>query len=322
MLLNSIYINNFRSLNDYALELNEKMNEIKGANGSGKTSILEAIFFAINLTSFRSSKKATIQTNAQYVKITIVLNNDYKIDILYNQQLTRVFINNEPIEDYTRLRMFNKMIFFNPFDFNIIVGNMSAKRKMLNFNISQLDDKYIALLKAAKEMNKTKNTSLKNNVSYETLKKINEDIFNVYQKIYEYRNDYITKISNLMHRNDTIKLIYRSPNVNFENITKVEFKFKKNKFNLDTDKLFIRENDEEVKNFASRGELKKLVFEIFWAQAKLLEETYNEKIVVLIDDLHAELDEKNISYIFSLFEEYQVLFTQIANNEKVELKNG
>lgn len=320
MIITSVEIKNFRNIENQIIELDKSYNEIIGRNGSGKTSVLEAIFFAINLTSFRSSKKSTIKEDELYVKITLLIDNDSKIDILYNKSLTKVFINNEPVTNYNELRKFNKIIFFNPTDFNILIGPMSAKRKMLNFNIGQIDDRYFELLNEIKVIQKKKLELLKNRNLTE-VDKINQQILVLFNQVYKCRESYL----NLIQKKITTKLNwnikYQVPIINLNKINNEEKKFFKNKLNLDIDKLSVIVDDVEVKNFASRGQLKRIIFEICYGQKLVLEEKLKEKVVVLIDDLHAEFDEENINSVFEMFNENQIIYTKINNSKEIKHNN-
>lgn len=320
MIITSIEIKNFRNIDNKIIELNKNKNEIIGKNGSGKTSILEAIFFAINLTSFRSSKKSTIKIGQLYVKISLLIDNTNKLDILYNQSLTKVFINNEPVLNYNDLRKYNKIIFFNPMDFNILIGPMSAKRKMLNFNIGQINDNYLNILNEIKFLQKEKAKLLSQKNFFECEKK-NDEILILFMEIYKFRKNYLKQLKEKIKSNLNWNIKYQIPKINLQKINLEEKKSGKNKLSLDIDKLIITINDLEIKQIASRGQLKKIIFELCYGQKLLLENFLKEKVVILIDDLHAEFDDENIESVFEMFKENQIIYTKINNSNEVKYRN-
>lgn len=315
MEISKLKISNFRNIEEKEIDFNSNLNIIKGVNGFGKTSILESIFFSINLSSFRSSKKSIIGPFSTYTKISLLFDKINKIDILFNNRLTKVFYNNEPVFKYDEMKKFNNLVFFNPYDFNIVLGSMSNKRKMLNYNISQLYEGYFVLLSNIKELNKRKSILLKGNVSRETLYELNKMILEKFNMVYEYRENYLKEIKKRSNLSEKFNFDYTKPIFNLEELSSLELKYRKSRLNLDVDKLSFKINDEDIKNIASRGEIKKFIFEIFHAQMLILEEIKKEKIVVLIDDLDAELDQDNISYILNLFNKNQVIFTKIEESE-------
>ena len=63
MIIQNIKIQNIRSYEFAELPINKGISAIYGENGSGKTSLLEAIHFGLSLRSFRTSKTEQIIRN-------------------------------------------------------------------------------------------------------------------------------------------------------------------------------------------------------------------------------------------------------------------
>ena len=60
MKLDKIQINHFRNINDLSLTAHESLNVFLGANGSGKSSILEALHYLGFARSFRTHKHKSV----------------------------------------------------------------------------------------------------------------------------------------------------------------------------------------------------------------------------------------------------------------------
>ena len=60
MKINTISLKNFRNYNQCEVPLNSRINLFLGANGQGKTSLLEAIWFSINGKSYRTPNAKNI----------------------------------------------------------------------------------------------------------------------------------------------------------------------------------------------------------------------------------------------------------------------
>ena len=83
MSIKKISISNFRCFDSVDLEFSELNNFIHGANGSGKTSVLEALYFSSTGRSFKSSNKnLCIQNDKEAFKIQIDTFDSNKICIL------------------------------------------------------------------------------------------------------------------------------------------------------------------------------------------------------------------------------------------------
>ncbi len=83
MSIKKISISNFRCFDSVDLEFSELNNFIHGANGSGKTSVLEALYFCSTGRSFKSSNKnLCIQNKKEAFKIQLDTFDNNKIRIL------------------------------------------------------------------------------------------------------------------------------------------------------------------------------------------------------------------------------------------------
>ena len=70
MWIESINIKNVRILNNFSTGFSKKLNLILGPNGSGKTSILESIYFLSLARTFRKGKEINIiNSNSEFLRI-------------------------------------------------------------------------------------------------------------------------------------------------------------------------------------------------------------------------------------------------------------
>ena len=83
MSIKRISISNFRCFDGVDIEFSKINNFIHGANGSGKTSVLEALYFCSTGRSFKSSNKnLCIQSDKEAFKIQIDTFDNNKICVL------------------------------------------------------------------------------------------------------------------------------------------------------------------------------------------------------------------------------------------------
>ena len=70
MRIDQLRVQGLRCLNDVVLELDPGINVFSGANGAGKTSILEAVFLLSHARSFRSgAREALLQRGAEHLSV-------------------------------------------------------------------------------------------------------------------------------------------------------------------------------------------------------------------------------------------------------------
>ena len=63
MIIKSLRVQNFRTHRDFSMNFSDKTTLITGSNGSGKTSLLEAIFMVLRGTSFKSTDKEIVKND-------------------------------------------------------------------------------------------------------------------------------------------------------------------------------------------------------------------------------------------------------------------
>ena len=75
MIIKSIKLFNFRNHSEYNLSCNEETSLILGENGSGKTSVLEAIYILTRGKSFRAVDSEIIKRGTDFYRAELEYNN-------------------------------------------------------------------------------------------------------------------------------------------------------------------------------------------------------------------------------------------------------
>ena len=142
----------------------DNINIFLGNNGVGKTNILESIYVLAITKSFRTSNDKNLinfEKNFCRIESTILKNNiSYFFDVLISSKGKRVSINEnvyKKISDY--LSNLN-VILFSQDDIELIKGSPSYRRKYINIEISQLNNKYLYILNQYNLLLKNRNEYL------------------------------------------------------------------------------------------------------------------------------------------------------------------
>ena len=69
MIIQSVQLVNFRSHDEFLLKCNKKTSLLIGENGSGKTSVLEAIYEALRGKSFKASDGEILKRCTDYYRV-------------------------------------------------------------------------------------------------------------------------------------------------------------------------------------------------------------------------------------------------------------
>ena len=108
MKINTISLKNFRNYNQCEVPLNSRINLFLGANGQGKTSLLEAIWFSINGKSYRTSNAKNIisfsKKSAELRMRTTYRNSINEIKILIDENKKKILVNDKKIKNRAELK--------------------------------------------------------------------------------------------------------------------------------------------------------------------------------------------------------------------------
>lgn len=327
------YVNlrNFRNHEDKKFNLKEKV-FIKGDNGVGKTSILEAIYFGSLLKSHRTNDDtALIMNDKPYAKIEIKTNkNLYELVILKDRK--HLSIDKVQIRKMSEFIGGYKVIIFSPEDLELIKGTPKVRRKFLDIEMFQINQDYLLTLNTYKNVLNQRNGLLKRLTLTDDLtflhiltKKLVEEASVIIEK----RESFINELNKAFKRRfkslnnlDEVEVVYK------ENVplNELERTFKGNiekdvlskitNLGPHRDDFLILFNGALAKDFASQGEQRLITIALKLAIIDLIKE---KDIIILLDDILSELDYEKVLKIESLFNlGNQIIITGTNNPFEME----
>ena len=151
MAISHLKINSFRNHKNKEFSFNKGVTVIFGENGSGKTSVLEAIYLLSMGKSFKTNRqkemikkgmdKAII--NGSFFKNNIT----NKIDVLVDSKLKkRIKINGKEVLKRNELLGYNNVVVLSPEEQKITTGSPLARRQFFDKVFSTVSYEYIVLL--------------------------------------------------------------------------------------------------------------------------------------------------------------------------------
>lgn len=346
MILKKITFFNCRNLVNEELEFDSRVNIFYGKNGQGKTSILEAIYFNISGTSFRTKKN---QEMIKYHKNQIKFFSHYE-DMIGEKNIAIAIRNNKKEYYYNKKKVkyddfIGKLnvISFIPEDISLITGTPAIKRSFFDYEISQANYDYYLNLKKFNKVLKTRNHLLKiRKTNNEIFKLYNEELIEISIKILQKRQEFTKNLSRLLNLNyrklfdikAELKIKYESFLGEIEKespeelrkkilieMEKVRIREKKYGYSLigpQKDKYIFMLNEKDSKLYSSQGEKKSIVFAIKISEIDMIVREKKEYPIFLLDDVSSYFDSTRKSKILEYFKKKKIQVF-ITSTEKLDI---
>lgn len=340
MIVQKIKLTNFRCYETIELEFKPGINYIYGDNASGKTSLVEAIYYLSLARSFRTIKdKELINKNNDSAIINASLkyidsNKEIIISLMNNGK--KIFVNKKQINKISELSNLVNAICFVPKDVNLLKESPSQRRLFLNLSIAKVSKKYLELCINYEKILHSRNELLKEEViNFDLFDVLTSQLISISKEIYFFRKKYIDNLNNKINfiyksitgKDETIKVIYESFISNYENYEVIaDKKYKESKeidllkkvtnIGVHKEDFKILLNSKDVSKYGSQGENRLSVLSLKLTPYELIEED-DKKPIIILDDVLSELDKTNqenlLKYLTNLNQVFITSTNKITN---------
>ncbi|MCL1143849.1 DNA replication/repair protein RecF [Shewanella gaetbuli] len=309
MSLSRLSITSFRNILTADLNAGSGLNLIYGKNGSGKTSILEAIFFLGMGRSFRSHlSQRVINTDADNLVLFAQLEEDdeqTKIGLRRHRNGDiEVKINGEKVKKLSVLAETIPIQVITPESFSLLFEGPKARRQFIDWGAFHSDPQFYQAWVNTRRILKQRNQLLRNQASYSQIQFWDKELVRYAEQVTKIRNHYVDSLNALLKGIIKEFLPLVDINVSFTRgwDSKTEFsQLLENQYPRDLSTghtvsgphkadLRLRVGNLPAQDALSRGQLKLLVCALRIAQGKLLKQQLNKNSIYLVDDLPSELD--------------------------------
>ena len=320
MSLQKLDIYYLRNIQKATLEPSPDINLIIGENGSGKSSLLEAIFILGRARSFRATH---INQVIQFDKKELIVSglskhkngNLFHLGIKLNGKGRDIRINQENCCK-ADLAYSLPVILIHPKSYKLLDAGPQVRREFLDWGVFNDENQFLINWRKYKKALQQRNSLLKTK-QVGQINVWNTELVQYGTIVSRYRKKYLEKLEPIFFKLcryfldfETIELKYIPGWYESENFNKVlsndlqkdlRYGFTHSGPHRCDFQLLI--NGRLSKDFVSRGQLKLLMLALKLSQVKLINlEKYN-RVCVLIDDLTAELDFLNKAKLLKYLQE-------------------
>ncbi len=355
MRIDSLSLKNWRNYSRLQLGFDRNLNIIAGANGQGKTNLLEAISYLANGRSFRTRNEDELvrfgEINLSAAATVKNRRGEYKVSISFSapSRSKEISVNGVAVARSVFLGNFNTVL-FTPGDLLMVKGPPQLRRRFVDEEIIKLFPVYEQQLGMYHQVLRQRNFLLKNirfnKDKWSELSGWDEQLARLGASIMVRRRATIHRLgllARLAHRRlsggtEELDLGYLSSLPVREDAGEEETgnamllalrKSKEEELRLGQtlvgphrDDLALRINGKEARIFASQGQLRTLVLALKLAELELLRAETGEYPVLLFDDVFSELDGRRRQMLLLALEGKVQTFVSGTEPEKIGRYNG
>ncbi|MGR8952493.1 MAG: DNA replication/repair protein RecF [Gammaproteobacteria bacterium] len=304
-------ISSVRNIRQATLLPSPLLNFIYGANASGKSALLEAIFLLGRARSFRSSSiKPVIHFSHDHVLVTAqtVLPGGARqhLGVRLDPKTCDIRINQQTMPNKSSLAYALPLQLISPKSYELLDGGPQFRREFLDWGVFHGDPAFLPAWRNYKKALAQRNALLKTRHT-EHLKVWNQELAYYGTIVTECRQRYLEDFSAFFHDFAGRLLDFSDINLSLspgwdkakslqqvfaEDVEKdLRYGFTQNGPHRADVQLTV--NDMSARDFVSRGQLKLLVVGLKLAQVQSLNRTQQDSACILFDDFAAELDADN-----------------------------
>jgi len=331
MKLIQLQATNLRNLSNVSLDLDQGLNLFCGPNGSGKTSLLESVYYLGTGRSFRGVQiDPIIQRSESHCLVTgtvlVIDQHTVRLGVQRDESGRRLIrVDGETCRHASELARYLPSLLLGPSTVELLTGSPGLRRNFLNWGVFHVKPQFSELWREGVRTLRQRNAILREGGSPQELGVWTKRLADVGNQIHEARQDYFelflpvfSKTYHFLMQLEGVKCSYRKGWAQDRALIDVfddqlesdrQRRFTQSGFQRADIRLTIEGSP--VAQICSRGELKLLSWAMVLAQGIVLSQKMNSNAIFLVDDLAAELDEQHQTAIAQLLVEQggQVLVT-------------
>ncbi|SEL35130.1 DNA replication and repair protein RecF [Colwellia chukchiensis] len=311
MSIDKLFIQDFRNIASVSVDLNQDLNFIIGDNGSGKSSLLEAIFYLGHGKSFRSSKADNLlMHNKLSFTVSAKTQSGAQLGVrkgfFEHLNLSEIRVSGEKQTKFSALAKNIAVQVITPESFKLFFGGPKQRRRFIDLGLFHVKHGFSDHWREFTRIHKQRNACLRTKTDLASLNYWSDVFATSSEQIAQYRAAYVEQLTKelsfwlkimLPKVSDDIVIQYlqgwNSKRTLLEVLSQYRDKELAAGYSLyGAQKFDVRFvlNGTSLDNQLSRGQQKLFLLALTFAQAQLIAREKRVKPILLIDDVGAELD--------------------------------
>jgi DNA replication and repair protein RecF len=343
MHLTQLQVLNFKNYEEANLHFSSRINVLVGKNGSGKTNLLDAIYYlSLTKSAFSSSDPQCILHGQNY----FMVKGKFQIDSKSKEIASSVQIGSKKVflEDGSEYEKLSEhigkypVVLIAPDDVDLVKEGSEMRRKFFDSIISQLDKRYLEDLMQYNHALKQRNSLLKmfserGNPDWIVLESFDQVLVKLGKSIFERRDLFAKEFLPVFKRyfqfivedNEETDLEYKSE-LKAKDFAKElvstrqkDMARQRTSFGIHRDDYQFSLGASDLKKLGSQGQQKSFIIALKLAQFEIVKEHKGYKPILLLDDIFDKLDDFRIDRLLELIKlDLGQLFISDARPERTK----
>ena len=338
MVIKELKLENFRSYDFLEMPLNSGINLIYGGNGSGKSTIIESIYYALSGKSFRTTETNNlIRENTTLLQALLSFVDGKSIKVTKKANTRPIITQNkgQKRENYTSLVKKYPTCLIENKEFFFTSSNPEQKRTFLNKTLFYVEQTELKRINDLKKIIVQRAGCLKTK-DFNQIKYWDEQLINIEPEITMFNIEICKKINSLLKNSEIIDCFVNKNPWLVDLSVKYQHGFNENeKFstiltnNLEKDMVLKRttsgphkrsfeillenKSSDEV---LSRGQQKIISIILHLIQREIIRSHTDMEPILLMDDISSELDKENANLMlkYLIDKRIQTIMTSIEKS--------
>lgn len=322
MFLKKIGLFNFKSHEDLSIELGEGLNIILGLNGSGKTNILESIYYACITKSFSGMADAQLVKEGEQLFVVHLDVDKKRISATYKSGSKKQFlVDKVPYKRVSEHVGKFPVVFVSPNDHDYIRDASETRRRFFDELFCQTSPEYLEHLLNYTKLLKQRNSLLK---QFRENDYFDSDLLAVFDEkiapsnlwLHNYRVKGTKEMSiyartfyaNISDESERVSLRYIGDRSEGDFLNQAKILRERDRgscrtnFGIHKDDYEFEIEEKPLKKYGSQGQQKSFMLSLQLAKYKYLSDNTGISPFLLLDDVFDKLDQKRIMKLLEIIE--------------------
>jgi len=324
--LEKLALYNFKNYEEAALDLSPEVNCFFGLNGSGKTNLLDSIYY-LSLTKSASPASDTQnirQEESQFFVKGAFIEKKNRTEIICSFVRGSKKVMSEDGNEYKKMAEHigkYPLVLIAPNDIELIWDGSEQRRKFFDGLLSQMDHQYLENLITYTQILRQRNGLLRlfserGMVDQDLLDSYDDRLVPAAKYIHETRKSFLKEYQPLFEKwyrqlagkdaREKVSITYRSDleELSFAELLKKNLQrdivLQRTSSGIHRDDFVFSLNAGELKKFGSQGQQKSFLIGLKLAEFQVLAQAKKKKPLLLLDDIFDKLDDVRIVKLMAL----------------------